>query len=129
LDVSSYGLSFEQQIDFIKLTYGYDSVVRPMKKYLEEKGVKFEMGKEVVDIDFNLSADKKTTTVIHLKDKTEIVLSKNNFVFITNGSITESTNENPRYNEANYQSREGKLYSWQLVDDEKVLENKEYNKK
>lgn len=160
LDVSSYGLSFEQQMDFIKLTYvtekslgnkriedwfeqaffdtkfwyiwssmfafqkwsslaemrrymkrfmhlvdglpklggvmrtkynQYDSVVRPMKKYLEEKGVKFEMGKEVVDIDFNLSADKKTATVIHLKDKSEIVLSKNDFVFITNGSITEST--------------------------------------
>jgi oleate hydratase len=161
LDVSSYGLSFEQQVDFIKLTYvsekslgdkriedwfdqrffdtkfwfiwssmfafqkwsslaemrrymkrfihlvdglhrlggvmrtkynQYDSVVRPMKTYLEAKGVKFEMGKEVVDIDFNLSADKKTATVIHLKDKTEIVLRENDFVFFTNGSITESTN-------------------------------------
>jgi oleate hydratase len=160
LDVSSYGLSFDQQKDFIKLTYvsekslgnqriedwfdqaffetkfwliwtsmfafqkwsslaemrrymkrfmhlvdglhklggvmrtkynQYDSVVRPIKKYLEEKGVKFEMGKEVVDIDFNLSADKKTATVLHLKDKTEIVLGKNDFVFFTNGSITEST--------------------------------------
>ncbi|GAC21012.1 oleate hydratase [Paraglaciecola arctica] len=160
LDVSSYGLSFKQQADFIKLTYvsesslgdkriedwfeqsffetkfwfiwssmfafqkwsslaemrrymkrfihlvdglqrlggvmrtkynQYDSVVRPMKKYLEEKGVKFEMGKEVVDIDFNLSADKITATVIHLKNKTEIVLRENDFVFFTNGSITEST--------------------------------------
>ena len=54
----------------------YDSVVRPIKKYLEEKGVKFELGKEVVDIDFNLSADKKSATVLHLKDKTEIVLEK-----------------------------------------------------
>ena len=69
----------------------YDSVVRPMKKYLEEKGVKFEMGKEVVDIDFNLSDDKKTATVLHLKDKTEIVLGKDDFVLITNGSITESS--------------------------------------
>jgi len=69
----------------------YDSVVRPMRRYLEEKGVKFEMGKEVVDIDFNLSADKKTATVLHLKDKNEIVLGKNDFVFFTNGSITEST--------------------------------------
>jgi len=69
----------------------YDSVVRPMKRYLEEKGVQFEMGKEVVDIDFNLSADKKTATVLHLKDKSEIVLGKSDYVFITNGSITEST--------------------------------------
>lgn len=69
----------------------YDSVLRPMKKYLEEKGVRFEMGKEVVDIDFNLSADKKTATVLHIKDGDEIVLGKNDFVFFTNGSITEST--------------------------------------
>ena len=69
----------------------YDSVVRPMKRYLEEKGVKFEMGKEVVDIDFNLSADKKTATVLHMKDSSEIVLGKNDYVFFTNGSLTEST--------------------------------------
>ena len=69
----------------------YDSVVRPMQRYLEEKGVSFEMGKEIVDIDFNLSADKKTATVLHLKDKSEIVLGDNDYVFFTNGSITEST--------------------------------------
>jgi oleate hydratase len=160
LDVSSYELSFQQQADFIKLTFvtekslgnkriedwfnqaffdtkfwyiwssmfafqkwsslaemrrymkrfihlvdglpklggvmrtkynQYDSVVRPMRKYLEKKGVKFEMGKEVIDIDFGLSYDKKTATVLHLKNKTEIILRKKDFVFITNGSITEST--------------------------------------
>ncbi len=69
----------------------YDSVVRPMRRYLEEKGVKFEMGKEVVDIDFDLTADKKTATAIHLKDADTIVLSENDYVFFTNGSITEST--------------------------------------
>ena len=69
----------------------YDSVVRPMRRYLEAKGVSFEMGMEVVDIDFDLSADKKTATILHLKDKDEIVLGKNDFVFFTNGSLTEST--------------------------------------
>nr|WP_022951442.1 oleate hydratase [Leucothrix mucor] len=69
----------------------YDSVVRPMKRYLEEKGVQFEMGTEVVDIDFNLSADKKTATVLHLKDKSEIVLGEHDYVLFTNDSITEST--------------------------------------
>lgn len=69
----------------------YDSVVRPMRRYLEEKGVKFEMGKEVVDIDFDLVADKKTATALHLKDESEMVLGKNDYVFFTNGSITEST--------------------------------------
>lgn len=69
----------------------YDSVVRPMVRYLEGKGVHFKAG-QVVDIDFNLSADRKTATVLHMKDKSEFVLDKNDCVFITNGSITESTN-------------------------------------
>jgi oleate hydratase len=70
----------------------YDSVVVPMKKYLEGKGVKFEKGKEVIDIDFNLSEDKKIATALHFKNGEEISLGKNDFVFFTNGSITESTN-------------------------------------
>ena len=69
----------------------YDSVIRPLRRYLEVRGVHFEMGREVVDIDFNLSADKHTATLIHLKDGDEIVLAKDDYVFITNGSITEST--------------------------------------
>lgn len=69
----------------------YDSVVIPLKRYLEERGVVFEKGREVVDIDFDLSSDKKTATVLHLKNKNEIVLSENDYVFITNGSITDST--------------------------------------
>jgi len=69
----------------------YDSVVRPMRRYLEKKGVQFEMGKEITDIDFDLSADKKTATVLHFKDNSEILLDNNDYVFITNGSITEST--------------------------------------
>jgi len=62
-----------------------------LRRYLEARGVHFEMDREVVDIDFNLSADKHTATVIHLKNSDEIVLAKNDYVFITNGSITEST--------------------------------------
>jgi len=68
-----------------------DSVVIPMKRYLEAKGVQFQAGTEVVDVDFNLSSDKRTATVIHLKDKSEIILRENDYVFITNGSLTEST--------------------------------------
>jgi len=69
----------------------YDSVVVPLKRYLEKEGVQFTMDSEVVDVDFDISADKKTATVLHLKNKSEIVLSENDYVFITNGSITDST--------------------------------------
>jgi oleate hydratase len=69
----------------------YHSVVIPITKYLEAKGVTFQMEKEVIDIDFFLSEDTKTATVIHLKDNSEIILGANDYVFITNGSLTEST--------------------------------------
>jgi len=35
----------------------YDSVVVPLQRYLEARGVQFRTGTEVVDIDFDLSAD------------------------------------------------------------------------
>jgi oleate hydratase len=69
----------------------YDSVVRPMRSYLEAKGVKFVFDREVTDIDFDLSADEKRATVLHLKNKDEIVLGENDFVFFTNGSLTDAT--------------------------------------
>lgn len=73
----------------------YHSVVVPLKRYLQERGVHFDMHTQVIDIDFNLSADKKTATVLHIVDKNstedEIVLGKKDYVFITNGSIVESS--------------------------------------
>jgi oleate hydratase len=69
----------------------YDSVALPMRDYLADKGVHFELGQEVVDIDFDLRADAKTATRLSLKDGSEIALGQGDYVFITNGSITEST--------------------------------------
>ncbi len=69
----------------------YDSVVRPMKRYLEEKGVTFQLGAEVIDIDFDISDEKKTATALQMKDGSEIVLGENDYVFFTNGSIVDST--------------------------------------
>jgi len=74
----------------------YHSVVVPMQRYLQDKGVHFDTQTQVLDIDFNLSADKKTATVLHIIDhkntEDEIVIGENDFVFLTNGSITESSN-------------------------------------
>ncbi len=73
----------------------YHSVVIPLKRYLQERGVQFHMQTQVVDIDFDLSVDKKTATTLHTIGRdgkeAEIALEKTGYVFITNGSITEST--------------------------------------
>ena len=72
----------------------YHSVVIPLKRYLEGKGVHFDIQTRVVDIDFTLSSHSKVATVVHTMDKNNkekaIVLNKNDCVFITNGSITDS---------------------------------------
>lgn len=75
----------------------YHSVVIPLKRYLQERGVQFHLQTQVVDIDFDLSADRKTATVLRIVGKEGvkevIALGKNDYVFITNGSITESSNQ------------------------------------
>jgi len=73
----------------------YHSVVMPLKRQLQERGVHFEMQTQVVDIDFKLTGDKKTATAVHIIDSNNqqqtIPLGENDYLFITNGSITEST--------------------------------------
>lgn len=55
----------------------------------------FDMHAQVVDIDFDISADKITVADLHIIDKNgaenEIVIGGNDYVFMTNGSLTEST--------------------------------------
>jgi oleate hydratase len=69
----------------------YHSVVVPLQRYLEARGVKFQLGTEVVDVSFDLSRDEKVARLIHLKGGGEIALGKDDCVLITNGSLTEST--------------------------------------
>ena len=75
----------------------YHSVIVPIKRYVQERGVHFDMNTQVIDIDFNLSADKKTATVLHIVaqngTKDEIAIGSNDYVFMTNGSITESSDD------------------------------------
>ena len=72
----------------------YDSVVLPMKRWLEEHGVHFDMEHQVVNIEFDLAADSKRAKVIHYRaggEEKQIFLSDEDCVLITNGSIVEST--------------------------------------
>lgn len=73
----------------------YHSVVVPLMRYLEGCGVHFNTRTQVVDIDFDLSAEAKTATAIHTLNQSggeeKIDLGEHDYVFITNGSITEST--------------------------------------
>ncbi len=73
----------------------YTSFVKPMVKYLEEHGAKFQYGVTVTNVEFNISANKKVAKKIVAQDKdgkdVSISLTENDLVFITNGSMTESS--------------------------------------
>jgi oleate hydratase len=73
----------------------FNSFVKPMVKYLEDHGVKFEYGVTVDNIEFSISDDKKVAKRIVAKERNgndvSIGLKENDLVFITNGSMTESS--------------------------------------
>lgn len=72
----------------------YESLILPMVHYLKDHGVIFHYDTIVHNIIVNRSEDKKIATEIKLNEKGEdktIKLSSNDLVFVTNGSITEST--------------------------------------
>ncbi|PLY12365.1 MAG: oleate hydratase [Sulfurimonas sp.] len=73
----------------------YHSVIIPLQRYLEEKGVHFEMQTQVTDIDFEITDDYKKATVLHVVVQNEkqekISLNEYDYVFITNGSIVEAS--------------------------------------
>ena len=72
----------------------YESLILPMQKYLEEAGVEFQFNTEVTNVLFEFEGNKKIAKAIECKVngvEKGIVLTENDFVFVTNGSCTEGT--------------------------------------
>ena len=73
----------------------YNSIVKPMVRYLEDHGCNFRYNTKVVDVDFDISENKKVATKIIAEDKIgndkSIELTENDLLFITNGSMTENS--------------------------------------
>jgi oleate hydratase len=72
----------------------YHSVVLPMENYLRDKGVNFALETRVVDMEFELTETHKTVTGLQIEtqgDSDVITIGQGDYVFFTNGSITEST--------------------------------------
>jgi len=94
----------------------YHSVVLPLVNYLKEKGVQFQLESQVIDIDFEIDEEKKRATTLHIKNANEaevITLGKEDYVFFTNGSITDST-DNGDLNRAPILKDVESSGSWQL---------------
>ena len=87
------GMSTMRDLLFTKYNQ-YDSLILPLKRLLESKGVQFEFSTTVTDLDFESHDNKKTVSAIHItKNGTDklIKTTANDFVFFTNGSMTENS--------------------------------------
>lgn len=72
----------------------YESLVLPLQKWLESKGVVIQYKTQVQDVDFDLSADGKKATRIHwVRDGAPGTqdLTADDLAFITIGSLTENS--------------------------------------
>lgn len=81
----------------------YESLVMPLVKFLESKGVNFIYETEVKNIIVDTNPNKKVARkIIYEKEgkEQEIELTENDLVFVTNGSITESSTYGDQQNPA-----------------------------
>ena len=70
----------------------YESMILPMIRYLEAAGVDFSYSTKVVNVEFDITPEKKQAKRIELlrRDKAEFIdLSEDDLVFITNGGCVE----------------------------------------
>ncbi|MBJ7688170.1 oleate hydratase [Weissella confusa] len=102
VEMRRYAMRFIHHIDglpdFTALKFNkynqYDSMVLPIIKYLESHGVNFIYNAQVTNVIVDVQADKKTAKELSVTiDGTEktIPLTADDLVFVTNGSITESS--------------------------------------
>ncbi|GIP30101.1 oleate hydratase [Paenibacillus sp. J23TS9] len=72
----------------------YDSIVLPIQKWLEKQGVQYSLNTTVTDIDFAGDGSLRTAERIHYRQANhtgEILVSPEDMVFFTNGSMTENS--------------------------------------
>ncbi len=87
------GMNAMKKVMFSKYNQ-YDSFILPLKKWLQSKDVVFDLNTQAIDLDIKIEEDKKTVTAIKLlrngKEET-IHTTENDLVFVTIGSMTESS--------------------------------------
>lgn len=123
IEMRRYVLRFVHHIDglpdFTALKFTrcsqYESLVKPLLAYLEEQGVDFQYECTVSNIDVRIVGEKKVAQKLVLEKAgaiEEIPLSEDDLVFVTNGSITESSTQGDHYTPAPISKAPGG--SWRL---------------
>ena len=86
---------FERLEGIMRTVYNqYDSLVLPLRKWLEERGVKFRLNTRVTDISFaDHDGEKAVSGIIyeHNGKSGEVAVRPGDYVVVTLGSITEAS--------------------------------------
>lgn len=86
---------FHQLEGIMRTVYNqYDSVILPLETWLKGQGVQFRLNTPVVDVDFAIDAVHKRATALHHLGPDgpgTIALADNDYLFVTLGSIVESS--------------------------------------
>ncbi len=72
----------------------YESMILPMVKYLENAGEAFHYNTKVVNVEFDVTSNRKQATRIELETEGEtrfVDLTEDDLVFITNGGCVENS--------------------------------------
>jgi len=72
----------------------YDTFIKPLRKFLVEKGVQLQLNTLVKDLDIDITTDKKVVTgLVTVENGVEgkIAIRPEDYVIVTTGSMTEDT--------------------------------------
>lgn len=110
------GLPDFKALKFTKFNQ-YDSLILPMVKYLEDKGVSFEFNTSVTNIIFDITPEKKVAKQILVlrKGKEETInLTENDYVFATLGSNVDNSTLGTNTTVPEFKSTPGTGRSWEM---------------
>jgi oleate hydratase len=104
MEMKRYAIRFIQQLDGIEHIKGntrtkynqYDSMIRPLTKWLEEKGVNFVTNTTVEEIHVEVSGEKKTVTSLEMVQNgqhRQVPVAATDLVYFTNGSMTQNSTQ------------------------------------
>ena len=100
IEMRRYAVRFMHQLHLIKSLRGilrtkydqYNSLIRPLEKYLADHGVKFVSGATVTDMDIRIDGGDKTVTALRIGDEV-VPVADDDLVFFTNGSMTQNSTQ------------------------------------
>lgn len=128
IELKRYFLCFVQEFDRIHTLAGvrrskynqYDSVIRPIQRFLEERGVQTEYGVTVTDIDFDDVGARRASRLHVMRGEGNpetIELGPDDFVFATIGSMTADTTYGDRTTvpELIRDKRDGSWRLWETI--------------